>query len=73
MPFPSGQAIRYEPSRCSGLPLLSLTVQIRLIDQKEKLMLMGEPYDCSPKDLKRYAHAQGAQDEKYEYWYLLIE
>ncbi len=30
-------------------------------------------YDCSPKDKKRYHHAIGIQDDKYEYWYPLIE
>jgi hypothetical protein len=30
-------------------------------------------YDCSAKDLKRYAHAKGIEDDKYEYWYPLIE
>jgi hypothetical protein len=30
-------------------------------------------YDASPKDRKRYAHAQGMEDDKYEYWYPLIE
>ena len=30
-------------------------------------------YDCSPKDKKRYHHALGMQDDKYEYWYPLIE
>ncbi|WDF77150.1 hypothetical protein PQ469_25010 [Mucilaginibacter sp. KACC 22773] len=30
-------------------------------------------YDASPKDKKRYAHARGLEDDKYEYWYPLIE
>jgi len=30
-------------------------------------------YDCSPKDRKRYAHAKGLEDDRYEYWYPLIE
>lgn len=30
-------------------------------------------YDASPKDKKRYAHAKGMEDEKYDYWYPLIE
>lgn len=30
-------------------------------------------YDASAKDLKRYAHAKGLEDTKYEYWYPLIE
>lgn len=30
-------------------------------------------YDASPKDKKRYAHSQGLEDDKYEYWYPLIE
>lgn len=30
-------------------------------------------YDCTPKDMKRYAHAQGVEDEKYENWYPLVE
>lgn len=30
-------------------------------------------YDASPKDRRRYAHAQGLEDPKYEYFYPLIE
>lgn len=30
-------------------------------------------YDASPKDRNRYAHAVGLEDDKYEYWYPLIE
>lgn len=30
-------------------------------------------YDASPKDMKRYAHAKGMQDPKYDYWYPLID
>lgn len=30
-------------------------------------------YDASPNDQKRYAKASGLEDEKYEYWYPLIE
>lgn len=30
-------------------------------------------YDASPKDRKRFAHAVGMEDEKYEYWYPLID
>jgi hypothetical protein len=30
-------------------------------------------YDASPKDMKRYAHARGMQDPKYDYWYPLID
>lgn len=30
-------------------------------------------YDASPKDLKRYAHAKGVEDPKYDYWYPLVE
>ena len=30
-------------------------------------------YDASPKDRRRYAHAQGLEDPKYEYLYPLIE
>ncbi len=30
-------------------------------------------YDASAKDMKRYAHAKGIEDDKYEYWYPLIE
>lgn len=30
-------------------------------------------YDNSSKDRKRYAHAKGAEDAKYDYWYPLIE
>lgn len=30
-------------------------------------------YDASPKDMKRYAHAQGMEDAKYKYWYPLVE
>lgn len=30
-------------------------------------------YDNGAKDLKRYAHAAGAEDTDYEYWYPLIE
>lgn len=30
-------------------------------------------YDASSKDMKRYAHAKGVEDPKYNYWYPLIE
>lgn len=30
-------------------------------------------YDASPKDRKRYGHAKGMEDPKYDYWYPLIE
>lgn len=30
-------------------------------------------YDASAKDMKRYAHAKGMEDPKYDYWYPLIE
>lgn len=30
-------------------------------------------YDASPKDRKRFAHAVGVEDPKYDYWYPLIE
>jgi hypothetical protein len=30
-------------------------------------------YDASGKDLKRYAHAKGVEDPKYDYWYPLID
>lgn len=35
------------------------------------LKLIG--YDASPKDLKRYGHAKGLEDPKYQYWYPLVE
>jgi hypothetical protein len=30
-------------------------------------------YDASPSDRKRYAHARGVEDKRYDYWYPLIE
>lgn len=30
-------------------------------------------YDAGAKDMKRYAHAVGVEDPKYDYWYPLIE
>jgi len=30
-------------------------------------------YDASPKDRKRFAHAVGVEDPKYDYWYPLID
>lgn len=30
-------------------------------------------YDASPKDRRRYAHAQGLADPKYDYWYVRLE
>lgn len=30
-------------------------------------------YDNGAKDLKRYAHAAGAEDPDYDYWYILID
>ncbi|WP_146186611.1 hypothetical protein [Pedobacter sp. HMWF019] len=30
-------------------------------------------YDASPKDMKRYYKVKGMEDEKYEYWYPLVD
>jgi hypothetical protein len=30
-------------------------------------------YDATPKDMKRYAHAKGIEDPKYDYWYPLVD
>lgn len=53
-----------------AVALLEHHVQIRKSGGKVRKII---GYDASPKDRKRFAHAVGVEDPKYNYWYPLIE